>query len=109
MAEIVQVVTTTSSREEADRLAGQLVARRLAACVQVLGPITSTYHWQGKIESGQEWLCVAKSLRSDYGNIEAAIRELHSYDVPEVLAFEAVEASPDYAQWLRAEVSKDRQ
>ena len=105
MVEVVQVVTTVSSREEADRLAAELVARRLAGCVQVIGPISSTYHWQGRIETGQEWLCVAKSLRSHYPQLEAAIRELHSYEVPEILAFPAVEGAADYVRWLRSEVS----
>jgi periplasmic divalent cation tolerance protein len=106
MNELVQVVTTTSSRNEAQRIADQLVARRLAACVQVLGPITSTYHWQGRIENSQEWLCIAKSTRAHYPGLADAIRELHSYEVPEILAFQAVEASPDYAHWLRTELSR---
>ncbi len=105
MEEVVQVVTTAPSREEADRLATELVARRLAGCVQVLGPISSTYHWQGQIETSQEWLCVAKSLRSHYARLEAAIRALHSYAVPEILAFTASEGSADYFQWLRSELA----
>ena len=105
MVEVVQVVTTVSTREEADRLAAELVARRLAGCVQVIGPISSTYHWQGRIETSQEWLCVAKSLQSHYPQLEAAILELHSYEVPEILAFPAVEGAADYVRWLRSEVS----
>ncbi len=105
MAEVVQVVTTASSRVEAARLAEELVARRLAGCVQVIGPISSTYHWQGQIETSQEWLCVAKSLRSHYPRLEAAIRELHSYDVPESLAFPAVEGAAEYVQWLQSELA----
>ncbi len=56
MTDFIQVITTIDKREEADKIAGELVARRLAACVQVLGPVQSTYHWQGKIETAQEWL-----------------------------------------------------
>ncbi len=105
MVEVVQVVTTASTREEADRLAAELVARRLAGCVQVIGPISSTYHWQGRIETSQEWLCVAKSLRSHFPRLSAAIRELHSYEVPEILAFPAVEGASDYVQWLQSELA----
>jgi periplasmic divalent cation tolerance protein len=105
MTEVVQVVTSVSTREEADRLAAELVSRRLAGCVQVIGPISSTYHWQGRIETGQEWLCVAKSLRSHYPRLAAAIRELHSYEVPEILAFPAVEGAADYVQWLQSELA----
>jgi periplasmic divalent cation tolerance protein len=104
MSEPIQVVTTTGSREEADKIAGALVERRLAACVQVVGPITSTYHWQGKLETSQEWLCVIKTLRSRYTPLEAAIRELHSYDVPEILAFGVVAGHRDYLDWLAAEL-----
>jgi periplasmic divalent cation tolerance protein len=105
MDAILQVVTTTGSREEAERIAGQLVERRLAACVQISGPITSTYRWQGKLETGQEWLCLIKTLREQFAAIEAAIRELHSYEVPEILAFEATTASEAYHRWLAAEVT----
>lgn len=104
MTEAIQVVTTTGSKEEAEKIAGELVARRLAACVQVSGPITSTYHWEGKLETSQEWLCVAKTLRSCYRELEAAIRELHSYDVPEILAFDVVAGSRDYLDWLAGEL-----
>jgi periplasmic divalent cation tolerance protein len=104
MTDALQVVTTAGSTEEAERIAEQLVARRLAACVQVIGPITSTYHWQGKIETSEEWICVIKTLRGRYAELEQAIRELHSYAVPEILAFDVVAGSRDYLAWLAAEV-----
>jgi len=104
MTEAIQVVTTTGSQEEAEKIAQALLTRRLAACVQVAGPITSTYHWQGKLETSQEWLCVIKSLQSHYQALEAAIRQLHSYDVPEILAFGVVHGSLDYLNWLAAEL-----
>jgi periplasmic divalent cation tolerance protein len=104
MTEAIQVVTTTGSQEEAEKIAQVLVTRRLAACVQVAGPIASTYHWQGKLETNQEWLCVIKSLQSHYQALEAAIRELHSYDVPEILAFGVVGGNLDYLNWLAAEL-----
>jgi periplasmic divalent cation tolerance protein len=105
MTDAIQVVTTTGSQQEAEKISQALVTRRLAACVQVAGPITSTYHWQGKLETSQEWLCVIKSLQSHYAALEAAIRELHSYDVPEILAFEVARGHRDYLDWLAAQLT----
>jgi periplasmic divalent cation tolerance protein len=105
MTEAIQVVTAVGSQDEAQKIAAALVAARLAACVQVIGPITSTYRWQGKLETSQEWLCAIKTLRTNYGAIDAAIRAAHSYQVPEILAFDVVEGSRDYLDWLAAEVS----
>jgi len=104
MNNYVQVVTTTASREDAERIARGLVEGRLAACVQVLGPVTSTYHWQGAIETSQEWLLVAKSRRDLYEAIEKAIRQAHPYQVPEILAVPILAGSADYLAWLDGEV-----
>jgi periplasmic divalent cation tolerance protein len=107
MTDAIQVITTLDSQEAAGRMARELVARRLAACVQVAGPITSTYRWQGKIETSQEWACLIKTQGSKYAALEAAIRELHSYDVPEILATAIVAAGRDYLDWLAAELNED--
>jgi periplasmic divalent cation tolerance protein len=103
----IQVLTTTPSREEAERIARALVEERWAACVQVLGPITSTYRWQGAIETSQEWLCVAKSRRGLFAGIEKAVRRLHPYQVPEILAVPVVAGSADYLAWLDQEVREN--
>jgi len=105
MIDVIQVVTTTSSREESDRIARTLVERRLAACVQVAGPIESTYHWQGKVETSQEWICTVKTRRTHYPEVEDAIRQLHSYEVPEILAFDVTACSRGYWDWLRGELA----
>ena len=104
MSEYCQVVTTIDSREDAERIARELVQRRLAACVQIVGPIRSIYRWQGKIETAEEWQCWAKTRRELYEPIEQAIRRLHSYDVPEILAIPIVVGSADYLAWLDVEV-----
>jgi len=106
MAGTIQVVTTTASREDAERIARALVEERLAACVQVLGPITSTYRWQGAIETGQEWLCLVKSREDLYADLEAAIRRLHPYEVPEILALPVLAGNPAYLAWLDAELRR---
>jgi periplasmic divalent cation tolerance protein len=97
---LLQIVTTTASAEEARRIATALVERRLAACVQIVGPVESVYRWQGKIETATEWQCQIKTRQLNYSVVEAAIRELHSYDVPEILAFPISDASSAYRQWL---------
>jgi len=107
MTECIQVFTTTSKKTEARKIAKALVKRRLAACVQVLGPITSTYRWQGKIESSDEWLCLIKSTTELYPQLERAIRELHPYEVPEILAVPVVAGYQGYLDWLAAELKKN--
>jgi periplasmic divalent cation tolerance protein len=106
MSEYFQVVTTTEHREDAERIARALVEQRLAACVQVSGPITSVYRWQEKIETAQEWQCWAKSRRDLYDQVEQAIRGLHPYEVPEILAMPILAGSADYLAWLDGEVKK---
>jgi periplasmic divalent cation tolerance protein len=103
MAEYVQVLTTAGSEDEAARIAAALVDRRLAACVQVVGPITSRYRWQGKLEEAREWQCLAKTEAGRYDEVEAAIRELHSYEEPEVIATPIVAGSAGYLGWLSEE------
>lgn len=107
MEDLVQVVTTVGSKDEADKIAGALVERRLAACVQLLGPIQSIYRWQAKIETSQEWMCMIKTTRARYAAVEEAIRQLHSYAVPEILAMPVERASQDYCRWLENEVKAD--
>jgi periplasmic divalent cation tolerance protein len=107
MNSYVQVTTTTPTREDATRIAEALVGRRLAACVQVIDTIDSTYWWQGKIEKATEWLCIAKTERRLYAEVEAAIREAHPYQVPEVLAFEVAAGRDDYLRWLGGELRRD--
>ena len=101
MGDYLQVQTTTGSEEEAERLAAALVERRLAACVQAIGPISSHYRWRDEIETAREWLCVAKTTAARYAELEAAIRELHSYDEPEILATPIVAGSEGYLDWIR--------
>jgi periplasmic divalent cation tolerance protein len=104
MADLLQVCTTLPSREEADAMARQLVQQRLAACVQLLGPLESTYHWQGKLEHSQEWLLLIKSTTAAYAALEEQIRKLHPYEVPEILALPVAIAHAAYLDWVRSEV-----
>jgi len=105
MPEFIQIITTTASSDDAKRIAGVLVESRLAACVQIVGPIRSIYRWQGQIETAEEWQCWAKSRRDLYDEVEKTIRRLHSYDVPEILAMPIVAGHADYLAWLKKELS----
>ncbi|NLN61094.1 MAG: divalent-cation tolerance protein CutA [Deltaproteobacteria bacterium] len=103
MARFIQVVTTTDSRELAERIARSLVGDRLAACVQIDGPMTSIYHWRGKMEEAEEWRLTAKSRAVFFDDIAAAIRRVHSYEVPEIIATEIVGGDETYLRWLEEE------
>jgi len=98
------VSTTTDSREQADAIASALIEQRLAACVQIGGPLTSVYRWQGKVETAQEWSCAAKTTAERFEQVAAAIRQLHSYEEPEIIATPIVAGSPGYLQWIEVQV-----
>lgn len=100
----IQVLTATASRDDAQRIATALVELRLAACVQVIGPIASTYWWQGRVEQTEEWLCLIKSRRALYDELEQAIRARHPYETPEIMAMPVIAGSPPYLHWLSQEV-----
>jgi periplasmic divalent cation tolerance protein len=107
MTEYAQVLTTVSSEEDALRIADDLVERRLAACVQIVGPILSRYRWQGEVEQAREWQCLVKTEAGLYEEVEAAIRVLHSYDEPEILATPIVAGSAGYLAWVSESVGGD--
>jgi periplasmic divalent cation tolerance protein len=104
MSEFIQVLTTTDARGRAEGIARALVERRLAACVQVVGPVQSTFHWQGKIDTAEEWLCIAKTRGELYGDVEAVIRAEHTYQVPEILAVPVTAGHAPYLEWMRTQV-----
>jgi periplasmic divalent cation tolerance protein len=106
MTEYIQVSTTTANEAEANKIATALIDQRLAACVQIQGPLCSIYRWQGKVEQSQEWLCTAKTHQALFDQIASAIREQHSYDCPEIIATPLVASDNDYLAWL--EQSLDR-
>jgi periplasmic divalent cation tolerance protein len=102
--EYVQVVTTLASKEDAGRLAHHLVEQRLAACVQVSGPLDSYYQWQGKLEHAQEYQLQIKSRLDLYALLAAEIKKKHPYGTPEILALPIVAGSDDYLSWLDKEL-----
>lgn len=107
MTNFVQITTTTATRDDAERLARELVTRRLAGCVQVSGPIRSIYRWQGNIEAAEEWVCAAKTSRLHVTAIQNLMDELHPYEVPELIATPIVAGSEPYLQWLAEQLSDE--
>ena len=102
---VIEIVTTTAEKADAQRIAGALVERRLAACVQVGGPIESVYRWEGRTHTGAEWVCTIKTRRELYQQVEAALAELHPYDEPQVIALPVVAGRAGYLKWVRDETS----
>ena len=100
----LQVLTTIDTPEQAAAIAKTLLEKRLAACVQILGPIQSHYWWQERQEQSQEWLCLAKTRQELYPDVESAIRQVHSYQTPEILAVPILAGLPEYLAWLDQEV-----
>ena len=94
------VLSTAASEEEARKIAKYLVERQLAACVNMIPRIESIYRWQGKIESSQEWLLLIKTSADQFPAVGDAIRELHSYELPECIAVAIEEGSSEYLDWL---------
>lgn len=106
MTGYIQVITTTETKADAQTIADTVVGRRLAGCVQIVGPIASTYRWQGKIEKAEEWLCIIKSRKDLYPELEKAILETHPYKVPEILAMPVTEGSGRYLEWLSGNLKR---
>jgi len=103
MTDFIEVHTTTDSKEAAQTIAEAVVAKRLAACAHVSGPLINTYWWQGKIEQAQEWRCIAKTTRVCYDDLEQAIRENHTYETPEITATPIITGNTRYLDWIEAE------
>lgn len=103
MTEFIQVHTTTSTREEALKIAETVVSRRLASACWVSSPVTSFYWWKGKMEQVESWVCLMKTRRDLYPRLEQTIKELHSYEEPAVVATPIVEGSPTYLEWIAHE------
>lgn len=98
------VMTTTDSAAAAERIAEVLLDRELAACVQILPPMISLYRWQGRMERASEVLLLIKSAQSLYPQVEAAIRENHSYETPEIIGIAINTGSESYLKWLNDSV-----
>jgi periplasmic divalent cation tolerance protein len=104
MTDKVLVLTTAGSEEEARKIANELVERRLAACVNIVPGIQSVYRWEGKVESAEEFLLIVKTTKLRSVDVNAAIRELHSYDLPECIVISMEDGSAEYLKWIEESV-----
>ena len=106
MAAIV-MVTTVGNEEQGNLIARELVARRNAACVNMIRGVKSFYRWQGKVCHDGEFMLIIKTLAEEYTAVCDAIHELHSYDVPEILAFDISEGDTRFLEWVSQSVDKE--
>lgn len=109
MAEVRIVLTTVGVYEKAEELARTLVERRLAACVNIIGPIQSIYRWQGKVESEQEYLLLIKTTADHSAELAAAFSELHPYELPERVEIDVAGGSAAYLTWIAEQVTRTDQ
>jgi len=93
-------MTTVETREQAQSIALHLVEEKLAACVQITGAAFSTYRWAGKIETAREYLCLIKTREGLFARVESAIKKLHPYETPEIIAVPIINGSKEYLKWL---------
>jgi periplasmic divalent cation tolerance protein len=107
MAEVRVVLTTVGDEQRASELASALVERRLAACVNIIGPIRSVYRWKGKIERDNEFLLVIKTTADQAARLETAFKELHPYELPERVELSVEGGSEEYLAWIAGEVQAE--
>ncbi|MDP2759064.1 MAG: divalent-cation tolerance protein CutA [Sideroxyarcus sp.] len=100
MSEVLLVITTLPDRASGERIAAALVTAGIAACVNMLGECTSVYHWQGKLEHANEVPLLIKTTRAAYPQLEQVLRELHPYELPEIIALPISAGLPAYLNWV---------
>lgn len=100
MNSFIMVYVTTSSKKEAEKIAQTLLEEHLIACANIVGPVSSHFHWNGIIDSAEEYLMILKSRADLFASLEARVRALHSYEVPEVIAVPIVDGSMGYLDWM---------
>jgi len=108
MSDIRLVYVAAANAEEAEKIAITTVTERLAACANILGPITSIYVWQGKLEQGSEVALLLKTQQGVADALISRVRELHSYDCPAILLLPVLGGHPDFLDWVRTETSPSK-
>jgi len=100
------VLSTAGSQEEARKIAHALVEKRLAACVNIVSGVESVYRWQGKLETAEEWLLVIKTTEGVFPALRSALKEMHSYDVPECVMLAVEDGDAEYLGWIGDSLSQ---
>jgi periplasmic divalent cation tolerance protein len=103
--QVLLVMSSLPDQATAEQLARTLIERRLAACVNVLAPCVSVYRWQGKVEEAAEVPVLIKTTASRYAELESAVRTLHPYELPEIVAVPLIYGLPSYLDWVAAETA----
>ena len=101
MAGYIVVFVTAPTKKEAQKIANMLLKKKLCACVNMISGVKSLFHWEGKIDSANETLLVIKTKRSSYAKLEKAVKNVHSYSVPEIIALPVIFGSRDYLNWIQ--------
>ena len=96
----VIVIVTTATKQEAENITQQLLKQHLIACANITGPVSSLFHWSGKLEKTEEYLIFMKSRKDLFDKLAETVKALHSYEVPEILALPVVDGSKEYLAWL---------
>ena len=99
--DLAVVTTTSDSRVVLEKIANALIASRLAACVQIGGPVTSIYRWREQVESAEEFVCNIKTSAKMFAEVENKIRESHNYDEPEIILIKIDSGSQSYLDWVK--------
>ncbi len=105
--EYIIVYSTASSKNEAESIASSLIESKLAACVQIISGINSTYYWEGKVVQDDEFLLSIKTVRIKFEALKDKIIDLHSYKVPEIIALPVVNGSEEYLNWIYSTVNRN--
>ena len=103
MTEYIIVLITAPNEEESARIGHALIGERLAACVNIIRSVRSIYRWQGRIEDESEVLMVVKTKRTLFERLQGRVKELHTYEVPEIIGLPVIEGSKQYLDWLGQE------
>ena len=106
--QFIQIITTVDEKEIAEKIAKKVVEKRMVACAQIIGPIKSIYWWKEKIEESEEWMVVMKSKKEFFKKVEKVIRDIHPYEVPEIIAFPVIEGYEEYLKWLDEEIGGEK-
>jgi periplasmic divalent cation tolerance protein len=109
MNEVLLVLTNLPDRAAAERIADSLVTQGVAACVNVLAECASVYRWQGKVEHASEVTLLIKTSRAAYPQLESALRKLHPYELPEIIALPVSAGLPEYLNWVAQETSSKKE
>jgi len=101
MKKYISVFVTVPDKKTSKKIVDSVLNRKLAACASVLGGVSSSYWWKGKIESSKELMLIMKTVKSKFKKLEKDIKENHPYDTPEIIAFDIVAANADYLKWIK--------